>query len=78
MRAFRSYRSMARVRHWCDYCCTDILPGSEYEAVVYATQKRRLIVYKCHIHPACEWPEDPSDEERVPVIPYVKRIRMAA
>ena len=79
MRALRSYRSMAMVRHWCDNCCSDIFAGSEYEAVVYVTKSRRLVVYKRHINPSCDWPEDPVDEDCVPVLRYaVRTLRRAA
>lgn len=73
MRALRSYRSVADVCHWCDNCCGDIFPGSEYEAVVYVTKRRRLVVTKRHVNPLCEWPEDPVDEEDMPILRYVVR-----
>ena len=73
MRALRPYRSIAMVRHWCDNCCADIFPGSEYEAIVYVTKQRRIIVHKRHVNPACDWPEDPVSEDRVPVLRYAFR-----
>ena len=79
MYELRSYRAVADVWHWCDNCRGDIFPGSEYEAVVYVTKSRRLIVYKRHINPSCEWPEDPVDEEHVLVLRYaVRMLRRAA
>ncbi len=61
----RTYRRIAQTEHWCDRCCTHILPGEEYEGRVeiYRRGKRnRIIVWKEHINPCCE-PPDPPDED---------------
>lgn len=64
MICLRSYHSVAQVAHWCDRCCQPIYPGEMYEGVVQVlpNQEHRLIVWKTHINPSCDFPEDPDEE----------------
>jgi hypothetical protein len=58
MRPLRSYTSVANTSHFCDNCCRYILSGEQYEGIVYATDKNRIIVSKKHVNPGCDWPDD--------------------
>ena len=67
----RSYRSRAIKEHFCDYCFLDILPGDEYEATVYRTSRKRIMVLKKHKDPLCpndptfdHWDEEWKDDDR--------------
>lgn len=69
-RILRSYRRVAQENHFCDCCCRDIWPGEEYEASVEIWKrgdgKRFLVVWKKHVNPMCDPPEEPIyDEEGV-------------
>jgi hypothetical protein len=74
-RILRTYRRIAHIEHHCDKCQGPILPGDEYWAdVVLADQhtgERKVIVFKEHIWPACDWPgpwdDDGSVEEDLDV-----------
>lgn len=64
-RLLRSYERMAQTTHWCDRCCRYIEPGDMYEGEVYVNETRRehrLVVFKFHIFPSCDYPEEPKDE----------------
>ncbi|MEK6889522.1 MAG: hypothetical protein AABW80_05455 [Nanoarchaeota archaeon] len=66
MRNLRSYTRVAFQEHWCDRCCNYIQPGDMYKAHVELREekkKHRIIVWKYHINPGCDFPEDPEDEE---------------
>jgi hypothetical protein len=54
---------MANMEHWCDNCCSYIYPGQLYEASVQAYGKGRLMVFKEHVDPCCEMPEEPDYDE---------------
>ena len=65
MRLLRSYESVAQEEHWCDDCCTYIMPGDFYGGRVMLRPERkeeRIMVFKHHIYPAC--PFDPNEEFR--------------
>jgi hypothetical protein len=62
-RILRTYERTARVEHWCDSCCRHIMPGDRYEASVRLTESHGLIVFKYHVHPACEPPKEPESHE---------------
>ena len=64
-RTLRTYERMAQAHHWCDRCCTYIKPGDFYEGRVTVDNDRhhnKLKVWKTHIFPSCEFPEEPEDE----------------
>lgn len=64
MICLRTYQCVARSLHWCDRCCQQILPGEMYEGFVQIlpNQEHRLIVWKTHIYPSCDLPDDPEEE----------------
>ena len=56
---------MAQTYHWCDRCCRHIEPGDVYGGRVEVFEEcknHRLIVFKFHILPLCDYPEEPKDE----------------
>ena len=55
-RVLREFRGIARVHHYCIWCCVPICPGDSYEARVIVCG-RKLRVEKHHT-PEC--PEDPE------------------
>ncbi len=59
-RTLRTYRRMAQEFHWCDRCCTHIEPGEEYEARVEIIRRGQISVWKNHINPSCDYPDDPD------------------
>ncbi len=65
-RTLRTYRRFAQIQHHCDRCQGVIEPGDEYEAEVEVRwkegQRRRIIVWKEHINPDCDFPEFPDDD----------------
>jgi hypothetical protein len=74
MRILRSYRRMAEVVHWCERCCTDILPGEFYEGEIMVGKtlggREMFYVRKVHVDPPCDEPpveewEDEMDDEVV-------------
>lgn len=61
----RTYERMAQIPHWCDRCCRYIEPGEIYQGKVFVDgnrKKHRLIVFKFHIFPECDYPEEPNDK----------------
>jgi hypothetical protein len=65
MRRLRNYQRVANKEHFCDSCCDYINPGEMYEGQVYLDETRsqhRITVYKWHVNPMCDPPEDPLDE----------------
>lgn len=56
----RTYEYVANVYHWCDRCCDYINPGECYEGSVRVLNGR-LIVFKTHCNPSCDYPPDPED-----------------
>lgn len=61
---------MAQREHWCDRCCSHILPGEMYEADVQLydnKEKHRLCVMKRHVHPSCDFPPDPDEDKELAV-----------
>ncbi|MSS75276.1 hypothetical protein EXS73_03650 [Candidatus Pacearchaeota archaeon] len=60
-RELRSYRRVAYNFHFCDRCCQHIQPGQEYEGRVVVTERGRLMVWKTHRYPSCDFPEEPED-----------------
>lgn len=61
-------RHLARQNHWCDTCCSDILPGELYERLVlFYKSPKRILVLKQHIFPACEPPEEPDFQEEATI-----------
>ena len=62
MRILRSYIRVAQTLHWCDRCLRDIEPGECYEGSVQIHGKR-LMVFKEHVNPACDYPKDPLEDE---------------
>ena len=62
MRHLRSYTSVADKEHWCDSCCSYIMPGEMYEGEVCVQKPWGIVVIKRHVNPCCEPPEDPEDE----------------
>jgi hypothetical protein len=68
MGLIRAYERIAQKDHWCDNCCNYIHSGEVYRAEVFINTKRkknRLVVFKYHINPRCEPPEDPEEEMRM-------------
>lgn len=68
MRSLREYRSIAQMVHWCDSCCSYIHPGEQYEGTVYVSgdcREHRLVVFRSHINPVCEPPDDPDEEREI-------------
>lgn len=61
MRILRSYQHVAQVQHWCDMCCRYIEPGEYYQGSVQVWGKGRLLVFKVHMFPACDFPPDPDE-----------------
>lgn len=59
----REYCHTAQVRHWCDCCHWDIMPGERYEGTVIALGQGRLMVSKRHIDPCCDPEPDPEEDE---------------
>jgi hypothetical protein len=59
MRILRTYLRIAQIEHWCDNCCQFIMPGECYKASV-RIEEGQLVVYKYHIFPSCDPPEDPD------------------
>ena len=64
MQTLRTYQHIAHKEHWCDRCCTHINPGEMYEGNVTITENHGLMVWKFHLNPRCDFPEDPDEEER--------------
>ena len=66
-RILRTYRRMAHIDHHCDKCQCPISPGEEYQGeVVLADQYsggRKIVVYKEHVWPGCDWPPEPEWEK---------------
>jgi hypothetical protein len=68
-RLLRTYERVAHQEHFCDRCCEPIHLGEMYEGrvTVYANNlETDLVVIKTHIHPSCDFPQDP-DEERTSI-----------
>lgn len=66
MRVLRTYTRIAQIQHWCDRCCRYIEPGEYYEGSVQLySNPRRLIVFKIHIEPSCDYPPDPEELEEI-------------
>lgn len=63
VRILRTYRRMAQMTHFCDRCMELIQPGELYGAYVEVRAKK-LRVFKEHIEPHCEYPDEPVDESR--------------
>jgi len=61
MRILRVYRYMAHREHWCDNCLRYIMPGEFYEGKVVIDERGRLLVFKKHICPECDFPEEPDE-----------------
>ncbi len=61
MLVFRTYRRIAQRQHWCDVCCTYIEAGEFYEGSVHLYDGHRLIVFKKHVEPSCDYPPEPED-----------------
>jgi hypothetical protein len=62
MRILREYECVAHIEHWCDICCNYIHPGEMYRSSVevHETPKHRLIVWKRHVNPFCDYPPNPD------------------
>ena len=60
-RLLRTYTRVAHQDHFCDRCCNPIMPGEEYEARVEVTRRGHILVWKNHINPGCDYPEDPDE-----------------
>ena len=56
----RRYEYIAQKEHFCDICCNYILPGEMYEGIVKIVNNR-LVVFKNHINPCCDFSPDPDD-----------------
>lgn len=61
-RILRTYESIAQRYHWCDRCCSDILPGECYRGSVEIVNGKFFIM-KTHENPGCEYPPDPDEKE---------------
>ncbi len=68
-RILRSYRRIAHIEHHCDRCQNMIFPGDEYEGQVVLSDQycggRKVVVYKEHIFPMCDFPPDPFGERYI-------------
>lgn len=63
MYLLREYRRVAHVQHWCDMCCRYIEPGEYYEGMVTVYYSpHRLVVFKVHLNPGCDFPPNPDEE----------------
>ena len=58
MKFLRKYTHIANTQHFCNYCCRYIQSGEQYEGLVYASDKNGIIVFKQHVNPACDGPDD--------------------
>lgn len=63
MRILRTYQRVAQREHWCDRCCNCIEPGEYYEGSIQIWGRGRLLVFKVHIFPACDYPPDPEEKK---------------
>lgn len=78
-RELRTYQRVAYKNHWCDRCCRDIQPGEMYEGRVVLTDNHRLFVWKTHVSPMCEFPEDPDKDKRLEdTLSFTEELRLAA
>ena len=59
-RELRTYQRVAYREHFCDRCCDYIHPGEMYEGRVVVTNSRRILVWKTHKYPTCDFPDDPD------------------
>jgi len=73
-RTLREYTHVASKEHWCDNCMSYISPGEMYEGSVQICGGK-FIVYKRHIHPRCEFPDEPDDYKEMEM---KQEYRMAA
>jgi|GEM_PF-1766950 len=62
-RLLRTYQHVAQKDHWCDNCCSHIQPGEMYEGSVHASKAFGLYVFKVHVYPSCDPPENPDFED---------------
>lgn len=62
-RTLRTYTYLAQRFHHCDNCHQPISPGEQYEGSVEIMSNGKLMVWRRHVSPVCEWPEDPVDED---------------
>lgn len=76
-RELRTYQRVAHQRHFCDNCCRDINSGDMYEGRVVVTNFHGLLVYKTHVNPMCDFPEDPEGE-RNSTNKFEKKLELAA
>jgi hypothetical protein len=63
MRYLREYEYIAQKEHFCDTCCSYIMPGEQYRGSVYAN-KNHVFVIKAHSNPSCDFPPDPTEKDR--------------
>jgi len=61
-RELRRYQRVAYQEHFCDRCCNCIHPGDIYEGRI-VTDKGRFLVWKTHISPSCDYPEEPKESK---------------
>ncbi|MFA5925485.1 MAG: hypothetical protein WC831_00995 [Parcubacteria group bacterium] len=62
MRILRTFQHIAQIEHWCDMCCKYIEPGDCYQGSVQVWERGRLLVFKVHMFPACDFPSDPEEK----------------
>ncbi len=79
MRELRNYQRIAYQEHFCDRCCDYIRPGDMYEGRVVVhkiNEKNRLVVWKIHINPSCDYPEEPKED--LEIIAFREELKLAA
>lgn len=78
-RELRRYERVACQEHFCDRCCNYIHAGDMYEGRVVVTDNSRLLVWKTHIHPSCDYPEEPEDYESLSDLVFpAEELKLAA
>ena len=78
MRILRTYEHVAQIEHWCDYCCRYIMPGELYRGSVELWDNNKLLVFKRHIDPECDFPLDPEEEMGMEIPEPAPSWRLAA
>ena len=77
-RELRRYERVAYQSHFCDRCCDYINPGEIYEGRVVITDNHGLLVWKTHVHPICDFPEEPEENELENTKSLEENLKLAA